>query len=229
MATLLLCCMAPIQSWGTQSHFSIRDTGREPSKSGIVGLLCAALGRSRSEPVKDLASLKMGVRVDREGRLLRDFHTAGKEGFLRASGSIESENVILTHRYYLTDAAFLIGLESPDLDWLTTLSHALHSPRWMLCLGRKACVPSQPVWLKDGLRPDQTLCDALETYPWLGKNEDEYHKLSPLRLVYDDPENGIEVRHDYPLSFAKGNRQFIPRRVTTTFLLQNPRFLKNPF
>ncbi|MEZ4540218.1 MAG: type I-E CRISPR-associated protein Cas5/CasD, partial [Chloroflexota bacterium] len=70
MVTLLLQCVAPLQAWGTQSNFSVRDTGREPSKSGIVGLLCAALGRPRAEPVADLAGLRMGVRVDREGQIL---------------------------------------------------------------------------------------------------------------------------------------------------------------
>ncbi|VAW35188.1 hypothetical protein MNBD_CHLOROFLEXI01-3203, partial [hydrothermal vent metagenome] len=66
MPTLLLRCVAPLQSWDTQSNFGVRTSGREPSKSGIVGLLCAALGRPRTEPVADLAALQMGVRVDRE-------------------------------------------------------------------------------------------------------------------------------------------------------------------
>ncbi|MFQ5421285.1 MAG: type I-E CRISPR-associated protein Cas5/CasD, partial [Anaerolineae bacterium] len=72
MPTLLLRCVAPLQAWDTQSNFGVRTTGREPSKSGIIGLLCAALGRPRAEPVADLAALKMGVRVDQEGRILRD-------------------------------------------------------------------------------------------------------------------------------------------------------------
>ena len=51
MAVLLLRLSAPLQAWGTEnSKFEIRKTGREPSKSGIVGLLAAALGIRRNEP-----------------------------------------------------------------------------------------------------------------------------------------------------------------------------------
>ena len=47
MAVLLLRLSAPLQAWGTEnSKFEIRKTGREPSKSGIVGLLAAALGET---------------------------------------------------------------------------------------------------------------------------------------------------------------------------------------
>jgi CRISPR system Cascade subunit CasD len=53
MATLLFRLCAPIQSWGTQSRFLARDTGLEPSKSGVIGLICAALGKPREERVGD--------------------------------------------------------------------------------------------------------------------------------------------------------------------------------
>jgi CRISPR system Cascade subunit CasD len=66
---LLIPCVGPMQSWGTRSRFQERDTEREPSKSGLIGLICAALGRDRNETVEDLAALKMAVRVDREGKL----------------------------------------------------------------------------------------------------------------------------------------------------------------
>src|SRR5512147_835084 len=83
--TLLMRLVAPMQSWGVQSDFTYRDTGLEPSKSGVIGLLCAALGKPRDEAHPDshsqprlaeLATLRMGVRVDREGLLQRDYHTA---------------------------------------------------------------------------------------------------------------------------------------------------------
>ena len=43
MSTLLLRLAGPMQSWGTDSKFDIRRTGREPSKSGVIGLVAAAL------------------------------------------------------------------------------------------------------------------------------------------------------------------------------------------
>ena len=44
MSTLLLRLAGPMQSWGTDSKFDVRRTGREPSKSGVIGLVAAALG-----------------------------------------------------------------------------------------------------------------------------------------------------------------------------------------
>lgn len=49
MATLLLQLVAPMQSWGSRSRFDDRDTEREPTKSGVLGLVASALGRPRAE------------------------------------------------------------------------------------------------------------------------------------------------------------------------------------
>ncbi len=218
MSTLLLRCVAPLQSWDTQSRFGVRTTGREPSKSGIVGLLCAALGRPRTAPIDDLGTLRMGVRVDKEGSILRDWHTA--QDVLKAGGGIKDTET--STRYYLSDAAFLVGLEG-DLSLLEQLQAALNRPHWLLFLGRKACPPAQPVYLPGGLR-DETLVEALRAYPWLGSSASQYQKLERLRLVLDD-DNGSQVRHDHPISFAKGDRQFVPRRVRTEFI-EKPPFLE---
>lgn len=213
MSVLLLRLSGPMQSWGVQSRFTVRDTGLEPSKSGVVGLLCAALGRRRHEPVDDLASLRMGVRVDCEGRMACDFHTA--QNILKAGGGIKDTEV--SRRYYLADSRFLVGLESDDLDLLTRLHAALRDPHWPLYLGRKAFVPGEPVWLADGLWPGATLFDALCAYPWLGR--DPQRLPDQVRVVTDDP-SGAEVRPDYPLSYAE--RRFAPRRVRTSFIPTPP-------
>src|SRR3990172_4835036 len=172
MSTLLLRLAGPMQSWGVQSHFIYRDTLPEPSKSGVVGLLCAALGRDRSEEIRDVAELKMGIRVDREGLIQRDYHTAGKGGYLKASGQVERKDLIVSYRDYLADAAFLVGLEgNPAL--LAQLHDALHQPKWLLCLGRKAFVPGESVWLRDGLRMNESLIDALRSFPRLREPRDD--------------------------------------------------------
>jgi CRISPR system Cascade subunit CasD len=209
MDVLLLRLSGPLQSWGTQSRFAVRDTGREPSKSGVIGLLCAALGRPRDEPLDDLAALRMGVRVDQEGHVERDFHTA--MDVLRARGGTKDTEP--SNRYYLADARFLVGLAGEDLAFLETLHEALRAPRWSLFLGRKACVPGEPVWLRDGLRRDTMLLDTFRHYPWLGC--DPRRRSERLRVVLEDPEGGA-VRADQPVSFE--TRSFAPRRVTTTFV-----------
>lgn len=209
MATLLLCLAGPMQSWGIQSQFGVRDTGLEPSKSGVIGLLCAALGRPRSAPLDDLCSLRMGIRVDREGVLSADYHTA--QHVLKASGGIKETEV--SRRYYLADAAFLAGLEGEET-LLESLAAALRAPVWTLWLGRKAFPPSKPIWLPDGLRKEG-LEVALQEYPLIVELRKREEQPVPLRLVLDDPD-GIETRQDVPISFDK--RTFSSRRVTTRFI-----------
>ena len=225
MSTLLLRLAGPMQSWGTQSRFSIRETGLEPSKSGVIGLLCAALGRPRTEPVDDLVALRMGVRVDHEGTVKMDYHTAGGShrrgdsyGVARVDGS---RVTVPSNRYYLADASFLVGLEG-DEALLRQIDHALAQPVWQISLGRKAFVPGEPVRLPDegqlgpGLRPD-TLVPALRSYPW------PHRSTEPLRFVLDaSPVSDgevVEVRADVPLSFAPGNRSYAIRYVATRFWL----------
>ena len=221
MPTLLLQCVAPLQAWDTQSNFGVRTTGREPSKSGIIGLLCAALGRSREEPVDDLAALRMGVRVDQEGQILRDWHTAGVDGYLRAGGTVEHTNVITSTRYYLSDAAFLVGLESEGRELLQDLHDALNHPRWILFLGRKSCPPAVSPYLSDGLLATDLLT-TLRNYRWLNRNRRRYDELKEanprgLRLVLEDQDCGSQIRQDHPLSFEKGSRGFASRRVSTSW------------
>lgn len=216
MPTLLLRLAGPMQSWGTQSRFTRRDTGAEPSKSGVIGLLCAALGKPRDErpgngwpPLRELASLRMGVRVDRPGTLAMDYHTAGgthrrgdEYGVALVGG--KGRRTVESRRYYLADADFLVGLESEREDLLRRLDAALARPVWPLSLGRKAFVPGVPVRLPDepplgpGLRP-LGLEEALETYPWTHGADDA---PPSLRLVLDaTPETADAVRRDWPLSF----------------------------
>jgi len=204
MATLLMRISAPLQSWGTQSNFSHRDTGREPSKSGIVGLLCAALGRPRSESIADLVELRMGVRVDQPGTIRRDYHTAGQGGYYKVGGGI-GKNTILSERYYLADAKFLVGLEG-DRALLDELWAALKQPTWFLFFGRKAFIPAERIWLPDGMR-DAGLIEALKSYPWLGKDD---KPSKALRLVVED-DGGDFVRNDQPTRFAFQSRRFLPR------------------
>jgi CRISPR system Cascade subunit CasD len=215
MNVLLLRLVGPMQSWGVQSRFPSRDTGLEPSKSGVTGLLCAALGYARDHPIEDLAALKMGVRVDSQGSVRHDYQTAldvrlADAQTLKRRDSTRSST---SKRQYLADARFLVGLEGDDLALLQHLHAALRDPHWPLYLGRKAFVPGEPVWLPDGLRADETLLQALKAYPWLGPPWREPD--DQLRLMLEDPD-GPQVRRDQPISFA--DRRFAPRHVRTTFV-----------
>ncbi|HHJ4200895.1 type I-E CRISPR-associated protein Cas5/CasD [Aeromonas jandaei] len=204
MPTLLLRLQGPMQSWGTTSRFDERDTQLEPSKSGVLGLICAALGRDRSESVDDLAALQMGVRVDREGVVLRDYQTA--TGIVNAAGKVDMKRTVVSPRYYLSDAAFLVGFEG-ERSLLDQIHQALKTPHWPLSLGRKGCLPSPPVYLPDGVR-DSALLEALRDYPELIKGAG----LQVRRLLLEATEG--TVRLDQPIApFA--DRRFGPRFVLT--------------
>ena len=217
---LLIPCVGPMQSWGTRSRFQERDTEREPSKSGIIGMLCAALGLDRNEPVDDLATLKMAVRVDREGKLEKDFQTA-QDVAVASGGSTQN---LLSNRYYLSDAVFLVGLEG-SFEPLEKLHNALEKPVWSMFLGRKSYVPSKPFYLKDGLLSDVSLHEAFFAYPLLITAE-EYERVITarnkgndikIRMVNETGEVTHEVRNDQPKSYALGRREFGQRYVTTSY------------
>lgn len=251
MKTLLLRLAAPMQAWGTQSRFTWRETNLEPSKSGVIGLLCAALGKPRIETEDDgfdsleqLAALRMGVRVDQPGVLLRDYHTVGGThlrdedkfifefekgklkrkrnpghyGVLQSNG--DDRTTVVSHRFYLSDAKFLVGLEAATAEQerlLETLKRKLRTPAWQLCLGRKSFVPSEPVWLKR-CAFDAKLEDVFKHYQWLGSDERLRFKSSQLRCVLEtDPGDAEGVaRMDVPECYEHGARRFTVRYVKTT-------------
>jgi len=216
--TLLLRLEGPMQSWGTGSRFDDRGTGLEPSKSGVIGLLCAAMGVSRRDDatVAALAALEMLVRVDRQGTLRTDFVTIGggrwrgrRYGAARASGGTPGPAV--SRRAYLADASFLVGLGGRDAALLWRAARGLASPVWPLSLGRKSYVPSAPI----GVRAEPVAgrpWEAIARTPW-GPGDEQ------RRLVVEvAPDGGGVPRDDVPLSFGRGERLYGRRYVRDVLL-----------
>jgi len=205
MSTLLLRLAAPLQSWGLEDKFDERHTMREPTKSGVIGMLAAALGRRREEPIDDLFALRFGVRVDQPGQLLHDFHMV----------HAKCGSSWVTNRYYLADAVFVIGLEGDD-NLIHKLEKAVQSPVYPLYLGRRSCPPTGKIVLDIF---DETLENALHKLPWQASIcYQEKNKSSNLKLsfVIDTNNNGIK-RRDLPLSFNLNHRMYTFRFVTDEF------------
>ena len=205
MSTLLLRLAAPLQAWGTDSKFEVRRTNREPSKSGVIGLLAAALGLRRDADLSRLSALRFGVRVDRNGEVIKDFHMAKAE-----------KTSYLTYRYYLSDAIFLVGLESEDRSFLEQIERALRNPCFPLFLGRRSCPPTLPLVL--GIRED-----ALETA--LRGEENQNKDLKSIRqshrYIHLDCGVGEQegaVVQDLPISFNPMKREFGYRRAKEIWL-----------
>lgn len=205
MAVLLLRFASSQQSWGEDSKFNTRRTNREPTKSGVVGMLAAALGIKRDEPEKltELNQLKMGVRIDREGVFLTDF---------QMSSNPERGFKVVTHRHYLQDAMFLVGLEG-DREILARLEGALRRPVFGLYFGRKGCMPSLPLII--GTSNDDLLT-ALRNEPSLckkslnGENEDHTFRIV---IEVEPGAPGSSVHKDVPISFDSIHRQYAYRSV----------------
>ena len=198
MSTLLLRFAGPLQAWGADSRFDVRRTNREPTKSGVIGLIASALGLRRDAPLDELNRLRFGVRVDREGVLLRDLHTVRKD----------KNTSYMTTRYYLSDAVFLIGLHSDDEALMQRLEHAVRNPAHPLFLGRRSCPPEGRVCL--GLR-QMPLEEALKSEPSLiPPKPSKPGEPQRARIVLDDPHVTARL-NDLPVSFSPYNRQYAYR------------------
>lgn len=215
MATLLLRLAGPMQSWGTASRFDNRDTGKEPSKSGVIGLLASAMGIGREnwKDLEPLTRLAMGVRHDRPGIPKYDYQTAQK--IISADRSKIHETAV-TRRDYLADAVFLVGLESPDKFLLAGLDAALRNPKWPLFLGRKSYVPSEPVSIENGLL-DLPLRDAIAKWPWLSTERKWETKPDKLLLSLESPDGSGTLKMDQLLS-SFGERRFGARFVLSEWI-----------
>ena len=220
MPTLLLRLVGPMQSWGTTSRFDQRDTGKEPSKSGVVGLLAAALGIDREKwiDLEPLTRLTMGVRHDRPGIPKRDYQTAGcaeSDTVIKADGT-QSKDGVVSQRFYLADAAFLVGLAGEDRSLLGRIHDALRDPIWFLALGRKSYIPSEPIWIEHGLQ-DVPLRESMSCWPWISTRR-KWEEFPEKLLVSFESEDGSGVlKMDQPLaSFAE--RRFGARFVRSEWI-----------
>ncbi|MFE2494138.1 type I-E CRISPR-associated protein Cas5/CasD [Streptomyces scopuliridis] len=240
-AVLLLRLAGPLQSWGSRSAFNRRETRPEPTKSGVIGLLAAASGLAREDPLDELLPLRLGIRVDQPGTLLRDYHTVSDyrgrplpQAGVNAEGiqkpTSPAKNTHVTIRYYLQDAVFVAALAGPR-PLLTTLDQALRAPAFPLALGRRSCPPTQP--LSCGVR-DGGIEDVLREEPWQasrrareqyaaqrGRERNLGHSLYPARVdravTVEDPD-GDDILHDAPVSFHPHSRTFTSRRVRHDWL-----------
>ncbi len=209
--TLFLRLEGPLQAWGNQeSKFVIRRTAEAPTKSGVIGMLCAALGVSRpyaaNEWLPKLGALHFGIRIDKPGVRWWDYHTVGAEMQMRIAEGKTKSGAMLTRREYLCDASFIAAMQGePSL--IADLEAAMKTPKWTLYLGRKCCPPSRPI-LENPAGNFANLRDALVSIAWRPRLEAD----TPPSFVdclldwWTTPEQveapeDAEVWYDVPLTF----------------------------
>lgn len=212
MTVVLLRLEGPLQAWSAQGKLGVRDTEREPTKSGVLGLVGAALGMARDDDrrLAELATLRMAVRVDRAGGLLRDYHTAGGGRFRgRKYFVYETTDCVPSERYYLQDASFVVGLGG-DEPLVSQVGNALQSPRYPLFLGRRSCPPSVPPFMS--VRGGDL--HAVVSESPLTERSDE----APYRTIVEVSPGEGDSRDDVPLSFSAPERRYGRRYVMTSWI-----------
>jgi CRISPR system Cascade subunit CasD len=221
----------PLQAWGYASQFNRRNTGMFPTKSAVLGMVCAAMGihrgsKQEQDMLAQLRSLQLlSVTVPRlqyQGmeyettlpiRRLTDYHTV--QNTLTADGKLKDTH--LTWRQYLCDASF-IALLSGNRSLLIKVGAALRNPVWGVWLGRKACIPTAPVLVR-----------KLNNQPEKGGDYIYDSEEDALRTALDgNPlsaftyqrevtrfEDGTDTFMDQPLCYGgvSASRSFSPRRI----------------
>lgn len=230
MATryLVLWLQAPLQSWGHDSKFGRRDTCNFPTKSGVLGLLCCALGAGgeQRELLAEFAPLKQTVisfvrsqtaQEERIKPLLRDFHMVGS-GYddkdpwqtLLIPKTSEGKKAVgggtkITYRYYLQDAYFAVLLQVPAAR-ADAIAEALQNPVWDVFLGRKNCVPTdfiyRGLYAGEAEANDQALAIARDKA-----------LLEDFRVRDGEHEGEVLTLMDVPIQFGE-RKQYRDRRVT---------------
>lgn len=206
MTVLLLRLAGPMQAWGDSSRFTRRDTRMIPSKSGVLGLLAAAEGRRRTDPIEDLARLRFGVRVDQPGQLQRDFQVA--------VNTDTGHSMPLSYRYYVADAVFLAGVEG-DRSLLEALAAAVEDPRFPLYLGRRSCPTSGQVFV-DLVEADLDAALATQAWlasPWYRRRQTAEVDLELFVDALPNDRDPQETRRDVPFSFDPVRREYGWREV----------------
>ncbi|NNG20977.1 type I-E CRISPR-associated protein Cas5/CasD [Naumannella sp. ID2617S] len=218
MSVLVLRLAGPLQSWGARSRFVRRTTEPMPTKSGIIGLLAAARGFRRRDPIEELLALQLAVRTEQGGTMLRDFHTAHHQ--------VSGASMPLSHRYYWADSVFTAYVGGAH-QMLVGLADALADPAYPIYLGRRSCVPEGRLVL--GV-DEGTVEQAVRETPWQAGRP--HQRTVPTPTVTLDVQADVDVfpglvparqLQDVPLSFDPERRQYAMRGVVdTTVEVDNP-------
>ena len=225
MKTILMKFSGPMQSWGTSSHFETRHTDNHPSKSGVIGLVAAALGwRRNDEHIATLNAMTFAVRVDQPGTLLKDYQTAHKV----SKKNNQSKFILqfyhgevpmftyVTSRYYLEDAVFTVALGIPDSHQADTIADALQAPYFQPYMGRRAL--PLPVDFFLGVKDGDPL-SVLEQEPWHAsrwyqRKQQEQALLKKRLSIYiegEQPDSITRYRRDHLLSLSHKGRRYTER------------------
>jgi len=211
---LLFRLYGPMAAWGDTAVGEFRPSQSHPSRTAVLGLLASALGirRDQEDELIDLdRSVRVAVRLDMPGELLRDYHTSqvppSRKKLHYYTRSDETRagklHTILSQRDYRTDSGASIALQplNKDQSLLHTWQQALINPALPLYLGRKSCplaLPTDPVTIEAA-----NLKEAFDAYPgcdnhlvnfgWQAITQPEH-----VRYFWEGDDTGLKPELSYP-------------------------------
>ncbi len=207
---LALLLDGPMQSWGHASRFERRTTALHPTRSGILGLIAAAAGidkhgRDEAKQLSRFSSLQLTTltlpqRNRRTKELLmqrlEDYHTV--TGIRRASGKEDADATVQTYRHYLLDARFGVLLEGPPA-LLDEIAAALRNPKWGVWLGRKCCIPANPLLVAPPGDRAAVWRTLLQRSGYSGtETEEQFDRVLEVAATV----SGADMLEDAPIAFG---------------------------
>ena len=232
MKHLALYLRAPLQSWGASSKFGDRGTLDAPTRSGLLGLLAAACGVDKNDEARDrewlarASALSLSVIAFRRGDRMTDYHTVGARYDkddpwqkrmipTKAEDGKPKDNATVTHRDYLADSVFGAVFAGDDA-LVAEMAAGLADPVWGVWLGRKSCIPTEPVFA--GVFDSEEAARGALAERLRGSLERGGGKVAgkegdgmEFSVVATAPGEADETVLDVPVSFAK--REFNARGI----------------
>ena len=229
MLFLRFSLAGPLQSWGPPSPWDVKTTYMMPTKSGIVGLISACFGYRRGDPrIQELFDgLQMAVRADRPGSLIEDYQSihSNKPYMVSASGTKRSSpkagaaTSIVVRKHYIQDARFTVFLSGRE-ELLRSISKAMKAPVFLMYLGRKTCVPTEPIVPE--MIEAKNIYEALRIFT--DKDRMEMGDSRYVQVEVDAPAGvknslakRIVMKRDRVVNGCRGNN-YVTRKVATYYV-----------
>jgi CRISPR system Cascade subunit CasD len=195
-------------------------------------MLAAACGIDKNNDqeeeqwLKDVATLSMTTLLFKRGSRLTDFHTVGanydrenpwkkKMTPLSAEGKTKPDPVV-TQRDYLTDSIFGVMFTGEDTS-IDKLAAGLLNPVWGIWLGRKSCIPTEPVFAGLFASKEEAISALKERYHRsLSRVNDTHFDATDIICVYETQDNAMDMIRDIPISFKQ--RKFYARTIAEGYV-----------
>lgn len=135
-----------MSAYGLQTFDVHRKVNHFPTRSGIVGLLGAAIGITRDrhkELVVLSQQIKVAVQVNDCGEKMVDYHTV--QDFRSPHGKIQKNQTKPTYREYWCDSEHTFAITGAH-DVIDRLAGGVKSPSFTLFQGRKCCPLTRPLF-----------------------------------------------------------------------------------